>query len=121
MLQTVLHVGQAIGEHTTRQQRAEDRASWIDLVLLEPAQIKHRVVGDPGALRLKELLQLNPVIGLKLEAIENDRRLAERAELEQPHPTECRLEPSRLHVKCNSSRPLQSGEVLDAKKDFHAW
>ena len=75
MLQTVLDVGQAIGQHTTRQHGAQDFAGRVDLILLEPAQIKHRVMGDPSAFNREKFFNIYPSVVVKIKTINNYRCL----------------------------------------------
>ena len=121
MLQTMLEVGHPVSQHPASQHGAKNRARRINLILLEPPEIKNSVVRDPPALNTEELLQVNPVVVVQLKTVDDHRRLPVSRQLEQPQPPKSRLEPGGLNVKCNSGRTLQSRKVLNAKENFHAW
>ena len=121
MLQTVLQVGHPIGQDPTGQHGAEHLTGRIDLVLLQPPQIEHRIVRNPPAPHLKKLLQLNPVVVSQLKTVNDHGRFPICGQLEQPHSPKCRLEPGGLYVKRHRGGAVQRWQVLDPKKKSHAW
>ena len=73
-LQTVLYVRLPIGKDPASQHGAQDLPIGIDLVLLQPTQVEHRIVRQPVTLLRKELLDVHPLVILQLPAV-NDHRI----------------------------------------------
>ena len=82
VLEPVLHVGHPIGKNPAGEHGAKHPPGRINLVLLQPAEIKHRVVRHPCALHGEELLNLNPVVVVQRKTVEHHRLFAWSAQLQ---------------------------------------
>ena len=65
-------------------------------MLLQPAQIKHRIVRDVGPWRSKKVPYLLPPLLIQLPAVDNNNGAVAGTDLQQPQPTNNRLQPGGL-------------------------
>jgi hypothetical protein len=65
-------------------------------VLLQPAQIKHRIVCDVSTWCSKKVPYLLPALLIQLPAVDNNNGAIAGTDLQQPQPTNNRLQPSGL-------------------------
>ena len=89
-------------------------------MLLEPAQIKHGIVRQPGPLLGEEIFQRDPVLIAELPTVQYNGRLIHGGQLQQPQTTKFGLEPSGLHVKRHEAGAVERVQVLDPLKNVHA-
>ena len=121
MLQAVFYIWQSICEYAAGKHGAENSALGINLVLLEPAKIKHSVVGVPRALSFEELFKLNPFVVIESEAVNHHGRFAVGGQLEQPHASKLGLQLGRLNVKANLFGTCEGRQVRNTEEVVQAW
>lgn len=121
MLQAVFYIRQSICEYAAGKHGAEHPALGINLVLLEPAEIEHSVMGVPRALSVEELFEHNPFVVIESEAVNHHGRFAVGGQLEQPHASKLGLQLGRLNVKANLFGTCEGRQVRNTKEVVQAW
>ena len=87
----MLEIRNAIGKQLRCQHCAVSHAVGNNAVLLQPAQVKHRIVRDVSARCSKKVPYLLPPLLIQFPAVNNNNGAVAGTDLQQPQPTNNRL------------------------------